>query len=299
MVSPNGEAPATAARKLRILPPLSSVPCSRFADKWRHGKDGQQGSASLSCASWSMSCLTEEGHLRPLLHIDVHGCRDPPCPKCAEIHRSFCDGLRELWSLVSQACNAIAPDRWLGSHAPRGGPKPTTEKKQPHKSSLNISKLDAFLSGKKAHAGRDGAKSALSEPCRELCCRIAGLAAWPVSSEPRLDLCDSVWHVPAPTMPQRQDSPNDAHDAGPHLPRAWGKLRKHVPKQSHVSQMLTHRKRVGTSLVKIQLDTALASWLGAEAASLGPRLSARLLVHELYPTPLSAKVDSAKEGSNV
>ncbi|CAE7940935.1 glcK, partial [Symbiodinium sp. KB8] len=30
---------------------------ARFADKWRHAK---------------------EGHLRPLLHIDVHGCRDPP-----------------------------------------------------------------------------------------------------------------------------------------------------------------------------------------------------------------------------
>ncbi|CAE7440144.1 glcK [Symbiodinium natans] len=30
---------------------------ARFADKWRHGK---------------------EGHPRPLLHIDVHGCKDPP-----------------------------------------------------------------------------------------------------------------------------------------------------------------------------------------------------------------------------
>ncbi len=52
-------------------------PCSdllRLADQWRHTKDRP---SATDVYSHAMQHCTEEGGIRPTLHIDVHGCRDP------------------------------------------------------------------------------------------------------------------------------------------------------------------------------------------------------------------------------
>ena len=61
---------------LTMLKRFNRIVSSRLADQWRHTKDNPSNS-SVQPPCRSMPCTREEGGIRPTLHIDVHGCRDP------------------------------------------------------------------------------------------------------------------------------------------------------------------------------------------------------------------------------